>query len=39
MEKIGKLLLEMSSHTTLSLLAYAIYSVTDTYFLLIEMLL
>ena len=32
-EKIGKLLWEMSSQTTLSLLAYAIYSVTDTYFL------
>jgi putative MATE family efflux protein len=32
-EKIGKLLLEMSSQTTLALLAYAIYSVTDTYFL------
>ncbi|GCE07512.1 MATE family efflux transporter [Dictyobacter aurantiacus] len=33
MEKIGKLLWEMSSQTTLSLLVYAIYSVTDTYFL------
>lgn len=32
-EKIGKLLWEMSSQTTLSLLAYAIYSITDTYFL------
>lgn len=32
-EKIGKLLWEMSSQTTLALLAYAIYSVTDTYFL------
>src|SRR5689334_3687613 len=32
-EKIGKLLLETSSHTTLSLLVYAIYSITDTYFL------
>src|SRR5512138_1256318 len=32
-EKIGKLLLEMSSQTTLALLVYAIYSVTDTYFL------
>src|SRR5512138_1153320 len=32
-EKVGKLLLEMSSQTTLALLAYAIYSVTDTYFL------
>lgn len=32
-EKISKLLLEMSSQTTLSLLVYAIYSVTDTYFL------
>ncbi len=31
--KIGKLLFEMSSQTTLSLLVYAIYSVTDTYFL------
>lgn len=32
-EPIGKLLLDMSSQTTLSLLVYAIYSVTDTYFL------
>ena len=32
-EKIGKLLLEMSSQTTLSLLVYAVYSITDTYFL------
>ncbi len=32
-EKIGTLLWEMSSQTTLSLLVYAIYSVTDTYFL------
>ncbi len=32
-EKIGNLLWEMSSQTTLSLLVYAIYSVTDTYFL------
>src|SRR5689334_5736634 len=33
-EPIGKLLLlELSSQTTLSLLVYAIYSVTDTYFL------
>lgn len=32
-EKIGKLLWEMSSQTTLALLAYAIYAVTDTYFL------
>jgi putative MATE family efflux protein len=32
-EKIGKLLFEMSSQTTFSLLVYAIYSVTDTYFL------
>ncbi len=32
-EKIGRLLLEISSQTTLSLLVYAIYSVTDTYFL------
>jgi putative MATE family efflux protein len=30
---VGKLLLEMSSQTTLSLLVYAIYAVTDTYFL------
>jgi putative MATE family efflux protein len=32
-ESIGKLLLEMSSQTTLSLLVYAVYSITDTYFL------
>ncbi|NLG96099.1 MAG: MATE family efflux transporter [Chloroflexi bacterium] len=32
-EKISRLLWEMSSQTTLSLLVYAIYSVTDTYFL------
>lgn len=32
-EKVGKLLLEMSSQTTLSLLVYAIYTITDTYFL------
>jgi putative MATE family efflux protein len=32
-ENVGKLLLEMSSQTTFSLLVYAIYSVTDTYFL------
>lgn len=32
-EKIGKLLFEMSSQTTFSLLVYAIYSITDTYFL------
>src|SRR5262245_10911373 len=32
-ENIGKLLWEMSSQTTLSLLVYAIYSLTDTYFL------
>src|ERR1043165_3629458 len=32
-EQIGKLLLELSSQTTLSLLVYAIYSITDTYFL------
>lgn len=32
-EKIGKLLLEMASQTTFSLLVYAIYSITDTYFL------
>lgn len=31
--KIGSLLFEMSSQTTLALLVYAIYSVTDTYFL------
>lgn len=32
-EPIGKLLLDMASQTTLSLLVYAIYSVTDIYFL------
>lgn len=32
-EKIGKLLWEMSSQTTFSLLVYGIYSITDTYFL------
>src|SRR5512137_2671316 len=32
-ERIWKLLLEMSSQTTFSLLVYAIYSLTDTYFL------
>ncbi len=32
-ERIGKLLFEMSSQTTFSLLVYAIYSITDTYFL------
>lgn len=32
-ESIGKLLLELSSQTTFSLLVYAIYTVTDTYFL------
>jgi len=32
-EKIWKLLLEMTSQTTFSLLVYAIYSLTDTYFL------
>ena len=32
-EKIWQLLLEMSSQTTFSLLVYAIYSLTDTYFL------
>ncbi len=32
-EGIGKLLFEMSSQTTFSLLVYAIYSITDTYFL------
>ena len=31
--RVGTLLLEMSSQTTLSLLVYAIYSITDTYFL------
>lgn len=30
---IGKLLVEMSSQTTFSLLVYAIYTITDTYFL------
>jgi len=35
-EKIGKLLWEMSSQTTFSLLVYAIYSITDTYFLFVE---
>jgi hypothetical protein len=33
MEKVWKLLLEMFSQTTFSLLVYAIYSITDTYFL------
>lgn len=32
-ESIGKLLFELSSQTTFSLLVYAIYSITDTYFL------
>ena len=32
-ERIGKLLLEMSAQTTFSLLVYAVYSITDTYFL------
>ena len=32
-ENIGKLLREMSSQTTLSLMVYAIYGITDTYFL------
>lgn len=32
-ESIGKLFWEMSSQTTFSLLVYAIYSITDTYFL------
>jgi len=32
-EKIGKLLLEMSSQTTFSLLVYAAYSIINTYFL------
>lgn len=32
-EKIGPLLWEMSSQTTFSLLVYAIYSITDTWFL------
>jgi Na+-driven multidrug efflux pump len=32
-ERVGKLLWEMSSQTTLALMVYAIYSITDTYFL------
>ena len=32
-ERVGKLLAEMSAQTTFSLLVYAIYSITDTYFL------
>lgn len=32
-ESVGKLLLEMSAQTTFSLLVYAVYSITDTYFL------
>src|SRR5689334_7983707 len=32
-EKIGKLLWEMASQTTLSLLVYTLYRLTDTYFL------
>lgn len=32
-EKVGKLLWEMSSQTTFALLVYAVYSLTDTYFL------
>ena len=32
-EKIGKLLWEMSSQTTLSLLVYSVFILTDTYFL------
>jgi hypothetical protein len=32
-ERVGNLLWEMSSQTTLSLLVYAIYSITDMYFL------
>ncbi|WP_437780893.1 hypothetical protein [Sorangium sp. So ce1097] len=32
-ERVGKLLLEMSSQTTFSLVVYAIYSLTDIYFL------
>ncbi len=32
-EKIGKLLFEMASQTTFSLLVYSIYTLTDTYFL------
>ncbi|WP_437681495.1 MATE family efflux transporter [Sorangium sp. So ce131] len=32
-ERVGRLLLEMSSQTTLSLMVYAIYSLTDIYFL------
>jgi hypothetical protein len=38
-ENIGKLLLEMFSQNTFALLVYAIYSVTDTYFLSVGMLL
>lgn len=34
-EKISKLLLEMSSRMTFSLLVYAIYNITDTYFLFV----
>ena len=32
-ERVGKLLLEMSAQTTFSLMVYAVYSITDTYFL------
>lgn len=32
-QNIGKLLLDMSSQTTFALLVYAIYTITDTYFL------
>ena len=32
-ERIWKLLLELSAQTTFSLLVYAVYSITDTYFL------
>ena len=32
-EKIGKLLWELSSQATFALLVYAVYSITDTYFL------
>jgi putative MATE family efflux protein len=32
-DKVGKLLVEMSSQTTLALMVYAIYSITDTFFL------
>lgn len=32
-ERVGKLLLEMTTQTTFALLVYAIYSITDTWFL------